>query len=132
MFFLQQNVLDNIKLNHNFTAEIYTFWSKFWNCLARFITFTQTHTVIDNKTNFFHTNQTTVVYKIWSNLASKNQSSKRFIVRERFKFWSIMNKKSGESIQELFSEYGKMQLHVIFFPWLILLMNHPELDLSVP
>ena len=27
--------------------------------------------------------------------------SKRFVVRERFKFWSEMNRKTGESLQEL-------------------------------
>ena len=45
---------------------------------------------------------------------------KRFVVRERFKFWSDMKRKPGETIPELQAEYDKMQLHVIFNPLKIL------------
>ena len=76
----------------------------------------------NKKTHIFLTNQTTVIYKMLTNLASQSQPSKdihalelnevcefmeenfhpkRFIVRKRFKFCSKMDRKSGESIQEL-------------------------------
>ena len=72
----------------------------------------------------FLTNQTTATYKLLSTLAGQeavpkyvneltvvevaaymeNQfDPKRFVVRERFKFWSDMERKPGETIQELAS-----------------------------
>ena len=95
-------------------------WSDYW---ARFITFTEAHSVPDNKkTHIFLTNQSTVVYKMLANLAKQRTPPtqihdltlqeisdfmeeqfhpKRFIVRERFKYWSKMDRKPGETIQEL-------------------------------
>ena len=80
-------------------------WSDYW---ARFITFTEAHSVPDNKkTHIFLTNQSTVVYKMLANLAKQRTPPtqihdltlqeisdfmeeqfhpKRFIVRERFKY----------------------------------------------
>ena len=70
----------------------------------------------------FLTNQTATTYKLLANLASQQTPAKdindltmqeiidfmkdqfdpkRFIVRERFKFWSDMKRKPGETIQEL-------------------------------
>jgi hypothetical protein len=70
----------------------------------------------------FLTNQSKVVYKSLANFASQktppkdvNQLTieeieehvldrfhpKRFVVRERFKFWTTMNLKPGETVQEL-------------------------------
>ena len=70
----------------------------------------------------FLTNQTSAVYKMLSNLAAQESPAKtfnelsmaeiveymkqqfdpkRFVVRERFRFWSNMQRKPGETIQEL-------------------------------
>ena len=70
----------------------------------------------------FLTNQTTTVYKLLSTLAGQQMPSKdinkltmeeitastesqfdpkRFIVRERFKFWSDTKRKPGKTVQEL-------------------------------
>ena len=95
-------------------------WTDYW---ARFKTFTEANSVPEEKKAYvFLTNQTPVTYKLLTNLASQqtppndvNQLSikeisefmmeqfhpKRFIVRERFKFWSNMDRKPGETIQEL-------------------------------
>ena len=95
-------------------------WTDYW---ARFCTFTGAHSVPEErKAQVFLTNQTPTVYKLLANLASqktppkdvnyllideivtmmKDQfDPKRFTVRERFKFWSDMQRKPGETIQEL-------------------------------
>nr|CAB3263167.1 uncharacterized protein LOC104265771 [Phallusia mammillata] len=70
----------------------------------------------------FLTNQTPVTYKLLSNLAGQSSpvktvndlsikeiegfmkeqfDPKRFVIRERFKFWSNMQRKPGETVQEL-------------------------------
>ena len=89
----------------------------------RFRTFIAAHAVsADREAQIFLTNQSTTVYKLLMNLASQqtppkdvNQLSmddivafmkdqfdpKRFVIRERFKFWSDMKRKPGETIQEL-------------------------------
>ena len=101
----------------NSTAEL---WTDYW---ARFCTFTGAHSVPEDKqAQVFLTNQSGTVYKLLVKLAAqqtppkdinklamkeivvfmKDQfDSKRFVVREQFKFWSDMQRKPGETIQEL-------------------------------
>ena len=101
------------------TSELWT------NYLARFRTFVTANSIPDNKqAQFFLTNQSNSVYKMLSNLAAQQQpvksiheltmndiqtfmaeqfDPKRFVVRERFKFWSDMKRKPGETIPELAS-----------------------------
>ena len=84
-----------------------------------------TNSIPDNKqAQIFLTNQSNSVYKMLSNLAAQQQpvksiheltmndiqtfmaeqfDPKRFVVRERFKFWSDMKRKPGETIPELAS-----------------------------
>eukprot|EP00795_Rhopilema_esculentum_P005001 gene5001-biopygen83 len=95
-------------------------WTDYW---ARFNTFTEANSIPEEKKAYvFLTNQTPVTYKLLSNLASQqtppkdvNELSveniaefmmdqfhpKRFIVHERFKFWSKMDRKPGETVNEL-------------------------------
>ena len=95
-------------------------WPDYW---ARFCTFTGAHSVPDaRKAQVFLTNQSATTYKLLANLGAQqtppkdiNQLTmdeivgmmkeqfdpKRFVVRERFKFWSDMQRKPGETIQEL-------------------------------
>ena len=101
------------------TSELWT------DYLARFRTFVTANSVPDNKqAQIFLTNQSNSVYKMLSNLAAQQQpvksiheltmndiqtfmaeqfDPKRFVVRERFKFWSDMKRKPGETITELAS-----------------------------
>ena len=101
------------------TSELWT------DYLARFRTFVTANSVTDNKqAQIFLTNQSNSVYKMLSNLAAQQQpvksiheltmndiqtfmaeqfDPKRFVVRERFKFWSDMKRKPGETIPELAS-----------------------------
>ena len=101
------------------TSELWT------DYLARFRTFVTANSIPDNKqAQIFLTNQSNSVYKMLSNLAAQQQSvksiheltmndiqtfmaeqfdPKRFVVRERFKFWSDMKRKPGETIPELAS-----------------------------
>ena len=97
------------------TSELWT------DYLARFRTFVTANSIPDNKqAQIFLTNQSNSVYKMLSNLAAQQQpvkstheltmndiqtfmaeqfDPKRFVVRERFKFWSDMKCKPGETIQ---------------------------------
>ena len=98
--------------------------SELWkDYLARFDTFTQANSIPEGKVaQVFLTNQTTSIYKLLSTLASQESTPKmvndltmkdigqymenqydpkRFIIRERFKFWSSMQRKPGETIPEL-------------------------------
>ena len=87
--------------------------SEFWtDYLARFRTFVTANSIPDNKqAQIFLTNQSNSVYKMLSNLAAQQQPVKsiheltmnEFVVRERFKFWSDMKRKPGETIPELAS-----------------------------
>ena len=100
--------------------------SELWiDYLARFRTFVTANSIPDNKqAQIFLTNQSNSVYKMLSNLAAQQQpiksiheltmndirtfmaeqfDPKRFVVRERFKFWSDMKRKPGETIPELAS-----------------------------
>ena len=99
------------------TAEL---WTDYW---ARFLTFLGANSVPNEKrAQVFLTNQTRVTYKLLSNLASQQTpptsvndmgleqieafmreqfDPTRYVVRERFKFWSEMRRKPGETIQEL-------------------------------
>ena len=99
------------------TSEL---WKDYW---ARFQTFMMASSVPkERQSQVFLTNQTKATYKLISTLASqmaspkevnnltmeeivgfmdKQYDSKKFIVRERFKFWSDMQRKPGEMIQEL-------------------------------
>ena len=99
------------------TSELWTDYH------SRFLTFIGAHSVPENMVaQVFLTNQSTVVYKLLQNLAAQQQppveintlpmgtivtfmseqyDPKRFVVRERYKFWSDMQRKPGESIQEL-------------------------------
>ena len=101
------------------TSELWT------DYLARFRTFVTANSIPDNKqAQIFLTNQSNSVYKMLSNLAAQQQpvksiheltmndiqtfmaeqfDPKRFVVRERFKFWSDMKPKPGETIPELAS-----------------------------
>lgn len=95
-------------------------WCDYW---ARFKTFTTVHSIPEGKQpQVFLTNQTNVTFKLLSNYACQlspakdiNQlgiteiveymksqfDPKRYIVRERYKFWSDLKRKPGETIQEL-------------------------------
>ena len=95
-------------------------WTDYW---SRFQIFIEANSVLDDKApKVFLTNQSAAVYKLLENLASQQTPAKkindltmhniisfmddqfdpkRFIVRERFKLWSQMERKPGESIQEL-------------------------------
>ena len=98
--------------------------SELWpDYYSRFCTFLAANAVPGHRTaQVFLTNQTTAIYKQLSTLAAqmdpptdihtlrmgdieqfmKEQfDPKRFIVRERFKFWSDMQRKPGETVQEL-------------------------------
>ena len=101
------------------TSELWT------DYLARFRTFVTANSIPDNKqAQIFLTNQSNSVYKMLSNLAAQQQpvkiiheltmndiqtfmaeqfDPKRFVVRERFKFWSDIKRKPGETIPELAS-----------------------------
>ena len=101
------------------TSELWT------DYLARFRTFVTANSIPDNKqAQIFLSNQSNSVYKMLSNLAAQQQpvksiheltmndiqtfmaeqfDPKRFVVRERFKFWSDMKRKPGETIPELAS-----------------------------
>lgn len=95
-------------------------WTDYW---ARFQTFLGAHSVPrEKRAQVFLTNQSRVTYKLLSNLASQQSppittneltlqqieafmreqfDPTRYVVRERFKFWSDMRRKPGETIQEL-------------------------------
>ena len=99
------------------TSEL---WTDYW---SRFCTFIAANAVPDSrKAQVFLTNQSSSIYKQLANLAAQQSppkgindlsmdeivnfmkdqfDPKRFIVRERFKFWSDMQRKPGESLQEL-------------------------------
>ena len=101
------------------TSELWT------DYLARFRIFVTANSIPDNKqAQIFLTNQSNSVYKMLSNLAAQQQpvksiheltmndiqtfmaeqfDPKRFVVRERFKFWSDLKRKPGETIPELAS-----------------------------
>ncbi|KAL5499565.1 hypothetical protein EMCRGX_G011006 [Ephydatia muelleri] len=95
-------------------------WTDYW---ARFLTFLGANSVPDDKAaQIFLTNQTKVTYKLLGNLASQQTPPKdvneltlneiqgfmksqfdptRYVVRERFKFWSEIQRKPGETVLEL-------------------------------
>ena len=100
----------------NATVELWTDYS------VRFHTFLEANSVpAEKRAQVFLTNQSREIYKLLSNLASQQSPVKgindlsldeveeymrsqfdptRYIVRERFKFWTEMNRKPGETIQE--------------------------------
>ena len=94
-------------------------WTDYWE---RFYMFLSAHSVSkDQKAQIFLSNQSSTTYKLLSNLASQETPPKsineltmteinymkhkfdprRFVVRERFKIWSEMQRKLGESVLEL-------------------------------
>ena len=97
-------------------------WQDYW---SRFCTFVAANSIPDErKAQVFLTSQSPALYKQLSNLAAQKTPQKdinsltmkeitefmedqydpkRFIVRERFKFWSDMQRKPGETLQELAS-----------------------------
>ena len=99
------------------TVKLWTDYS------ARFHTFLGANSVpAEKRAQVFLTNQSRENYKMLSNLASQQSPAKginelnlyeieecmrsqfdpmRYIMRERFKFWTEMNPKPGEMIQEL-------------------------------
>ena len=99
------------------TSEL---WPDYW---SRFCTFVVANAVPEQRqAQVFLTNQTAAVYKQLANLATQQTPPKNinkltmpeivnfmkeqfdpklFIVRERFKFWSDMQRKPGETLQEL-------------------------------
>ena len=90
---------------------------------SRFLTFLEAHSVPEAKVpQVFLTNQTSVTYKLIFNLANQATPPKDinkltieeifeymktqfdpsiYVIRERFKYWSDMKRKPGESIPEL-------------------------------
>ena len=111
---------------HRWQVQPFDSTSELWtDYLARFRTFVTANSIPDNKqAQIFLTNQSNSVYKMLSNLAAQQQpvksiheltmndiqtfmaeqfDPKRFVVRERFKFWSDMKRKPGETIPELAS-----------------------------
>nr|KAG5714223.1 hypothetical protein BaRGS_018440 [Batillaria attramentaria] len=109
------NILNKLRQKH--AQEL---WPDYW---SRFCTFLVANAVPDDrKAQVFLTNQTPAVYKQLANLAAQQNPKtdinsltmdqivkfmkeqfdpKLFIVRERFKFWSNMERKPGETLQEL-------------------------------
>ncbi len=101
------------------TSEL---WLDYWD---RFTTFLEANSIpLEKAAPVFLNSQSPAIYKLLSNLASQRtppvplgQLSLKhleeymkeqfhpthFIVRERFKFWSEMSRKPGESVQELAS-----------------------------
>ena len=99
------------------TSEL---WPDYYD---RFLTVAGAHNVNDErKAQIFLTNQSKDVYRLLGNLAKQQNppkqinaltmdeivtfmktqyDPKRFIVHERFKFWSDMRRKPGETLQEL-------------------------------
>ena len=99
------------------TSEL---WSDYW---TRFTAFIGAHSIPEAKmASVFLTNQSPTIFKLLSNLASQKSPAKnvndltfneigeymkdqfdpkRFVIRERFNFWSSMRRKPGETIQEL-------------------------------
>ena len=99
------------------TSEL---WKDYY---ARFMTFVGANSIPDERlAKVFLTNQSTTIYKLLDTLAAQQTPSvdvndltlaqirkfmeehfdpRRFIVRERFKFWANMKRKPGETIQEL-------------------------------
>ena len=98
--------------------------SELWpDYLSRFNTFLAANAVPESRQpQIFLTNQTVTIYRQLSTLASQllppvdinkltmakisdfmkaEYDPKRFVVRERFKFWSDMSRKPGETLQEL-------------------------------
>ena len=95
-------------------------WPDYW---SRFCTFVVANAVPEQReAQVFLTNQTSAVYKQLANMAAQQTPSKDinkltmleivdfmkeqfdrklFIIRERFKFWSDMQRKPGETLQEL-------------------------------
>ena len=95
-------------------------WPDYW---SRFQTYVAAHSIPESRlAQVFLTNQTAAVYKLLSNLAEQQQSSKSvqslsiqdivdfmkeqydskyFTVRERYKFWSGIKRRPAETIQEL-------------------------------
>ena len=95
-------------------------WTDYWKC---FQTFFGAKSVQDSKkAQTFLTHQSNAIYKFLANMASqltptkdinelsldgiveimqKQNDPKRFVVRERFKFWSSLNRKPGDTFQEL-------------------------------
>lgn len=90
---------------------------------SRFCTFIGANSVpLDKRAQVFLTNQSPVIYKMLSNLASQQSppkeinrlsmeeitafmmeqyNPKRFVVKERFRFWNDTRRNPGETIQEL-------------------------------
>lgn len=102
----------------NSTEEL---WSDYW---SRFLTFCMAHCIPDaRRPAVFLTNQSPAIYKMLANLASQQQPTSidinelslqqmhdymeeqfhptRFVVRERFKFWSQMDRKPAETVLQL-------------------------------
>lgn len=101
-------------------------WPRYW---ARFQTFVAANSVQEDRmAQIFLTNQTKDVYELLDNLAKQQQppkelndltmdeiveymktqyDPKRFVVHERFKFWSDMRRKPGETLMELAARIRK-------------------------
>ncbi|GFR98258.1 transposon Tf2-6 polyprotein [Elysia marginata] len=95
-------------------------WSDYW---CRFETFLKANAIPDGRrAEIFLTNQSSTIYKLVMNMAQQQTppkdinslsmeeieahmadqySPKRFVVRERFKFWTNTDRKSGETVHEL-------------------------------
>ena len=129
--FKTQSSMSSSSSNTTVTAAIPVFtafdpsselWKDYW---ARFETYAEANSIATSRLpHVFLTNQSPVIYKLLSNLAQQQTPPKetkelsletiraymeeqfhpkRFIVRERFKFWSGIGRHAGESVQELVS-----------------------------
>lgn len=94
-------------------------WSDYW---ARFLTFLKANSIPDDRSaEIFLTNQAPGIFRMLKNIAcqqtppkdvnqltmeemsqhmTETYDPKRFIVRERFRFWSMTDRKPGESVHD--------------------------------
>ena len=106
------------------TSEL---WKDYWSC---FQTFTEANSIPKDKQALVYlTNQSSEVYKLIDNYASQltapttankltmeaihgfmsqHDDPKRFVVRERFRFWSEIKRKLGETPHELAARVRQM------------------------
>jgi len=106
--------------------------------LVAVLTFTRAHAVPDDRqAQAFLTNQSSTVYKLLSNLAAQETPTRkindlsmeqivaymkvqfdptRFVIRECFKFWTTMQHRPREFIQELTARICQQRPRAILLP----------------
>ena len=77
------------------TSEL---WSDYW---FRFCTFANAHSVPNEKSAKVFLTKNNLTMEQITNYMKKQFDPKRFVVKERFRFWNEMKRRPGESIQEL-------------------------------